>query len=67
MLVQVSGVEEGNGGGFYLHALLSASCFDCTVRTYICVWGQWSDTYLEISGYQDPLLTGNKGSSLLAS
>lgn len=27
MLVQVSGVEEGNGGGIYLHALLSASCF----------------------------------------
>lgn len=30
----------------------------------MCMWGQWSDTYLEISGYQDPLLTGNRGSSL---
>lgn len=44
MLVQVSGVEEGNGGGIYLHALLSASCFDCTVRTYICVCGDSGQT-----------------------
>lgn len=46
MLVQVSGVEEGSGGGIHLHALLSASCFDCTVRTYICVCGDSGQTLI---------------------
>lgn len=44
VLVQVSGVEEGNGGSIYFHALLSASCFDCTVRTHICVCGDSGQT-----------------------
>lgn len=43
--MQVSGVEEGNGGGIYLLALLSASCFDCTVRTYIGVCGDSGQTF----------------------
>lgn len=44
---------------YRLHALYSKDI-------HMCMWGQWSDTYFEVSGYQDPLLTGNRGSSLLA-